>query len=233
MIISILTLFPDMFVGPLDYSIIKRARKEKIVDFIVVNIRNFAADRYKTVDGRPYGGGVGMILRVDVVDRALKSAMRHPLERLRTSPPRIKRKKVLLDPKGTTYTQVHAKQLSCLDHLILVCGHYEGVDERMRSLVDEQISVGNYVLSGGEIPAMVVVDSIVRLLPGVLKSEATLSESFSFPQRTSRRRTPILEYPQYTRPPEYNGMYVPDVLLSGDHKAIDAWNKAHMNTKLA
>lgn len=201
--ISILTLFPDMFTGPFDQSIIKRSIDKKLITIDYINIRNFATDNYKTVDGHPYGGGVGMILRVDVVDRALQSIP--------------KGHKILLDAGGTPYTQQKAKELSKIDHLILICGHYEGVDERIRSLVDEEISIGDYVLTGGEIPAMVLTDSIARLIPGVLgKPEATVHESFS---------EPLLEYPQYTEPQTYNGRAVPPVLLSGNHQKIADWRK--------
>ncbi len=204
--ISILTLFPDMFRGPFDHSIVKRAADKKLVTIDLVNVRDFAQDRYKTVDGRPYGGGAGMILRVDVVDRALQSVSASARQR-----------KILLDPGGTPYTQKKARELSKFDHLIIVCGHYEGVDERIRSLVDEEISIGDYILTGGEIPAMVVVDSVVRLLSGVLtKPDATVNESFT---------QQLLEYPQFTEPREYKGMRVPEVLVSGNHKRIAAWQK--------
>lgn len=193
-----------MFEGPFCESIIKRAIDKKFLMIDFVNIRDFAADTYKTVDGHPYGGGVGMILRVDVVDRALKSIK--------------KGHTILLDAGGTPYKQSKTKELSMLDHLILICGHYEGVDHRIRSLVDEEISIGDYVLTGGEIPTMVLVDSVTRLIPGVLaKPEATIHESFT---------EPTLEYPQYTEPQEYNGIVVPPVLLSGNHKKIDEWRKS-------
>ena len=201
--ISILTLFPDMFRGPFDQSIVKRAVDRKLLTIDYINIRDFATDKYKTVDGHPYGGGVGMLLRVDVVDRALQNIK--------------KGHTILLDAGGTPYTQKKARDLSKIDHLILICGHYEGVDERVRQLADEEISIGDYVLTGGEIPAMVLTDSIVRLIPGVLaKPEATVHESFS---------EPLLEYPQYTEPQTYNGLTVPPVLLSGNHKKIDDWRK--------
>jgi len=201
--ITILTLFPDMFVGPLTESIVKRAATKKLIDISIVNIRDFAQNTYKTVDGRPYGGGVGMILRVDVVDRALQSAGKGHV--------------ILLDAGGTPYTQKAAQTLSTVDHLILISGHYEGVDDRVRALVDEEISIGDYVLTGGEIPAMVIVDSVVRLIPGVLaKADATVHESFT---------TRALEYPQFTEPREYHGVSVPSVLLSGNHAAIESWKK--------
>ncbi len=206
--ITILTLFPEMFSGPFEYSIVKRAKEKKMITIDIVNIRDFATDAHKSIDDRPYGGGAGMILRVDVVDRALQSIKK-----------RGKTKTILLDPGGATFTQKKAKELSQLDHVILLCGHYEGVDDRVRSLVDEEMSIGEYVLTGGEIPAMVVVDSIVRLRPGVLKKEhATKDESFS---------EHLLEYPQYTKPRVYKGKEVPEVLTSGDHQKIQDWQKEH------
>lgn len=209
--ITILTLFPDMFSGPFQHSIIKRAQEKRMVTIHLVNIRDFALDRHGTVDDRPYGGGVGMILRVDVVDRALRSTkheIRHTKLATRT---------ILLDPQGIPYTQDKAQELSTLDHLILICGHYEGVDERIRKLVDEELSVGDYILTGGEIAAMAVTDSTVRLIPGVLAKEfATHTESF-----TDRS----LEYPQYTRPARYKRLRVPPILMTGNHARIEAWRK--------
>lgn len=219
--ISILTLFPEMFKGPFDSSIVARACKRKLVNIKYFNIRDFAHDRYKTVDDRPYGGGVGMILRVDIIDRALQKLR----AQLRAQSSELRAKTILLDPQGIPYTQKKAQELSKLDHLILLCGHYEGVDERIRQLADEEISVGDYITSGGEIPAMVMVDSVVRLIPGVLlKKEATNIESFS---------GSVLEYPQYTRPPVYKGKKVPEVLLSGDHRRIMTWRQkqSHQRTK--
>ncbi|MBI2430432.1 MAG: tRNA (guanosine(37)-N1)-methyltransferase TrmD [Candidatus Levybacteria bacterium] len=201
--ISILTLFPEMFQGPFDHSIIKIAREKKLLDISYINIRDFGIGRHRIVDDKPYGGGAGMIMRVDVIASALA---------------KIKEKKriILLDPQGEKFTQKKAQELSKIDHLILVCGRYEGVDERVRSLADEEISIGDYVLTGGEIPAMVIVDSVSRLIPGVIQQESTLHESFS---------TPMLEYPQYTRPPVFKKSAVPDILLSGDHQKIIDWRK--------
>lgn len=210
--VTILTLFPEMFIGPFEYSIIKRAKEKHLVTIELVNIRDFSTDAYNAVDDHPYGGGQGMIMRVDVLDRALSSI-------------KTKGRKILLDPSGTRYTQAKAQELSKLNHLILICGHYEGVDERVRMLVDEQISVGDYVTTGGELPAMVVTDSIVRLIPGVLRNqESSENESFS---------DPLLEYPQYTRPETYKDMKVPDVLKSGDHQKIESWRQkqARLRTK--
>ncbi len=199
-----------MFTGPFDYSIIKRAQEKGLITIHLVNIRDFAGDAYKSVDDHPYGGGVGMVMRVDVIDRALRSQ--------KSKVESQKSKTILLDPRGERFTQAKARSFTKLDHLILICGHYEGVDERVRELVDESISIGDYVLTGGELPAMVITDSIVRLLPGVLKKEATSSESFSL-------GIPSLEYPQYTRPEVYKGMSVPATLLSGDHKKIANWKQ--------
>lgn len=230
---SILTLFPEMFYGTFDTSIVKRACDEGIASIEYTNIRNFATDRYKSVDDHPYGGGHGMILKVDIMDKALSNV------KCQMSPPKAdqplagnvkcKERAILLDPTGKVYTQAKAREYTKLDHLILICGHYEGVDERVASLVDEQISIGDYVLTGGELAAMVVIDSVVRLLPGVLsKKIATEEESF----RTDGGRT-LLEYPQYTRPLIYKNKTVPKILLSGNHKAILAWrlHQAGQRTK--
>lgn len=210
--IDILTLFPKMFKGPFDESIVKRAINKKLVKIEVHNLRKWTKDKRKTVDDRPYGGGPGMILMVEPVYQALKE--------LKT---KSKTKTILLTPQGKVFNQKIAQNLSQLDHLILICGHYEGVDERIRKyLVDSEISIGDYVLTGGEIPAMAVVDSLVRLIPGVLeKKEALKSESFS----SSKTSSPVLEYPQYTRPANFKDWKVPQVLLSGDHKKIEEWRK--------
>ncbi len=191
-----------MFVGPFDFSIIKRAQDKRIVDIKILDIREWATDKYKSVDDKPYGGGAGMIMRVDIIDRAV-AAMG-------------KGKVILLDASGEKFTQKKAVDLSKEEHLILICGHYEGVDHRVHEYIaDEVISVGDYVLSGGEIPAMVMVDTIVRLLPGVLGNEESLLEE-SHNERG-------VEYPQYTRPEEYKGWKVPEILLSGDHAKIKKW----------
>ena len=198
-----------MFTGPFDASILKRARSQEKISIEYIQLRDFASDHYKSVDDHPYGGGTGMILRVDVVDQAITYA--------KSSVTAHTQKVISLDPQGERYTQTIAKSLSTIDHLILLCAHYEGVDERIRDLVDMELSIGDYVLTGGEIPAMVIVDSVVRLIPGVLaKSDATTHESFE---------EGLLEYPQYTRPDIYNEKTVPPVLLSGNHKAIADWRK--------
>lgn len=207
MIFSILTLFPEMFDSPLKISISKRAKEIGSVEFNFINIRDFSHDKYRTVDDHPYGGGTGMILKVDVIDRALQSA--------KNQFPTLKSHTLLFDPKGKLFSQDVARKFLSYEHLIFICGHYEGVDDRVNKLVDEKLSIGNYILTGGEIPALVVMDSLIRLIPGVLsKPQATIDESFS---------SNTYEYPQYTRPQEYKGMRVPTVLLSGNHKKIKKW----------
>ncbi len=203
--IDILTLFPDMFKGPFEASIIKRAESKNLIDIKVHNLRDWGESERRNVDDRPYSGGVGMILRVDIIDNALKD--------LRQKDSKI----VLLDATGERYTQQKAVKFSKLSHIILIAGHYEGVDHRVHEhLADHIVSVGDYVLSGGEIPAMVVVDSIIRLLPGVLgKDESSVDESHKEPG--------YLEYPQYTRPEVHKGWKVPKVLLSGNHAEIEKW----------
>jgi len=217
MIIDILTLFPPMFQGIFDYSIVKRAIDKKKLDIRLIDIRGFATDKYRSVDDKPYGGGAGMIIRVDIIDRAItniKSQMSNQIQ---------KSKVILLDAGGEKYTQKKAVQLSKQDHLIIICGHYEGVDHRVHEhLADEIISVGDYVLSGGEIPAMILVDSITRLLPGALGNPDSLAEE-SFNQSIPNAKS---EYAQYTRPEIYNGWKVPEVLLSGDHKKIKQWRSS-------
>lgn len=203
--IDIITLFPKLFESVFSESLISRAQKQSIAEIKIHNLRDWSIDKYKTVDDKPFGGGPGMVMKVDVVDRAIQDL------RSKISDPRI----ILLTPQGQTFNQKIAKRLSGYKNLILICGHYEGYDERIRSLVDEEISIGDYVLTGGEIPAMVIVDSVVRLLPGVVgKEESLQEESFSAGQ---------LEYPQYTRPEEYQGKKVPPVLLSGNHAEIKKW----------
>jgi len=203
--IDILTLFPEMF-EPLDYSIVKRAKERELVKINLVNLRDFSTDKYKSVDDHPYGGGAGMIMRIDIIDKAI--------EKVKTENCKV----VLLDAGGKKFNQKIANDFSNEKHLILICGHYEGVDHRVAEhLCDEIISVGDYVLSGGELPAMTVVDSVVRLIPGVLgNSESLVEESFNDNE---------IEYPQYTRPEEYRGWKVPDILLSGDHKKIKKWRE--------
>lgn len=213
--ITILTLFPEMFVGPLSESIIKRAQEKGALEIQIVHIRDFGQGKHKVVDDRPYGGGVGMVMKVDILHKAIESVKDASLSK-------EEQKVVFLDPRGTVFTQSKAKDFSHLKHLILLCGHYEGIDERARSFIDETISIGDFVVTGGEIPAMIVTDAVGRLVSGVLKDDATAHESFSIEEGESR----LLEYPQYTTPASYEGMDVPEILRSGNHKAIDEWRQA-------
>lgn len=206
--IDILTLFPEMFEGVFGESIIKRAIDKKVVEIHVHNLRDWTEDKHRTVDDRPYSGGPGMVMRVDIIDKAV--------EDLKTKDSKV----MLTSARGKKYDQKKAVKLSEEKHLIIICGHYEGVDNRVyEHITDEALSVGDYVLSGGEIPTMTIVDSIVRLIPGSLGNPESLTdESHS----TDNFET---EYPQYTRPEVYKGWKVPKVLLSGDHKKIDEWKK--------
>lgn len=207
--ISILTLFPEMFAGPFDHSILKHAKAKNLLDVSLVNIRDYGIGKHRMVDDTPYGGGKGMVMRVDVLDAAITNTRLPGTEK-------DKERIVLLDARGEVFRQRKAASYSRLDHLVLICGHYEGVDERVRHLVDETISVGDFILTGGELPAMLVTDAVARLVDGVLAKEATEFESFSSDQ---------LEYPQYTKPREYKEMSVPETLLSGNHQSIEEWRK--------
>lgn len=202
--IDILTLFPEMFDGFKNESIIKRAIESKKVEINTCNFRDFAKNKHKKVDDTPYGGGAGMVLMCQPIYDAVES--------LKTD----KSKVIMLSPQGKPYTQKKAYELSKEEHLIFICGHYEGFDERISSLCDEEISIGDYVLTGGELPSMVITDSVVRLLPGVIEEESHEIDSFN---------ENLLDYPTYTKPRNYKGMKVPEVLLSGDHKKIDEWRK--------
>jgi tRNA (guanine37-N1)-methyltransferase len=202
--IDVLTLFPAMFAGPLDESIIKRARETGLVDLKIHNLRDYAHDRHKTVDDRPFGGGPGMLLKPEPIFEAVETLSR---ENTRV---------ILLSPSGRRFNQSIAGDLARRDDLLLIVGHYEGFDERVRErLADDELSIGDYVLTNGALPAMVIIDAVVRLLPGVLgDEESAAEESFSHG---------LLEYPQYTRPAEFRGMKVPEVLLSGNHAEIANW----------
>jgi len=217
--IDILTLFPDMFKGPFSESMVKRAQEEGVVEIELHNLRRWTTDKHRSVDAPPFGGGPGMVMRVDIIDKAVKN--------LRKKNSQV----VLLDAKGKVFNQQKAKTLAKLEHLILICGHYEGVDHRVHDqIADEVISIGQYVLSGGEIPAMVVVDSLVRLLPGVLGNPQSLKEeSYSKLKIENSKIENLLEYPQYTRPAVYRGWKVPEILLSGNHPEIEKWRKGKIN----
>jgi tRNA (guanine37-N1)-methyltransferase len=210
--IDILTLFPDMFNGILNTSIIKRAIDNKFVEINLINFRDYSLDPHGKVDDTPYGGGAGMVLTPQPIFDCVNS--------IKTKESKV----ILLTPDGEVYKESTAYKLSKFKHLILICGHYEGFDERIRTLCDMEISIGDYVLTGGEIPAMVLVDSITRLIKGVINEESHLMDSFS---------SNLLDYPVYTKPREYKGMCVPDVLLSGDHLKIEEYryNESLKKTK--
>ena len=201
---DVLTLFPEMF-KPLEESIIGRAKENKQIEIDLINIRDFSKDKHKHVDDTPYGGGAGMVMKADVVYDAYKSVKSD------------NSKVVYLTPQGKTLNQKKVEELAKEEHLILLCGHYEGIDQRAIDLIQpEEISVGDYVLTGGELPAMILIDSVSRYVEGVLNKESIEEESFS---------NGLLEYPQYTRPEVFEGLKVPEVLLSGNHQNIDKWRK--------
>lgn len=207
---DIITIFPELFTGVLDCGILRRARESGLAEFRIVNLRDFAKDRHRTVDDRPYGGGEGMVFLPGPLFEAIEfccAGTRAPDTRV-----------VLLSPQGRTWTQTTAMEYALIGHLVLVCGRYEGIDQRVVDhRADAEVSIGDFILTGGEIPAMVVMDSVVRLLPGALgRRESSINESFA---------TGLLDYPQYTRPAEFRGMKVPEVLLSGDHAAIERWRR--------
>jgi tRNA (guanine37-N1)-methyltransferase len=202
--IDVLTLFPAMFAGPLDESIIKRAREAGRLDLAIHNLRDYAHDRHRTVDDRPFGGGPGMLLKPEPIFEAVESLAREGT------------RVILLSPAGRPFSQAIARELAGLEHVLFVSGHYEGFDERVRQkLAQDELSIGDYVLTNGALPVMVIIDAVTRLLPGVLgDAESALEESFS---------EGLLEYPQYTRPAEFRGMKVPEILLSGNHAEIARW----------
>ncbi|MDP2921946.1 MAG: tRNA (guanosine(37)-N1)-methyltransferase TrmD [Candidatus Omnitrophota bacterium] len=210
--IDVLTIFPGMFEAVLGESIIKRARQKGIAQINILDLRDFSKDKHRKVDDKPFGGGPGMVMNAEPFFEAVNCV------RKKTKDLRLKTRVALLSPRGKPLNQKLAQKLSKYEHLVLLCGHYEGIDERVSEhLVDDEISIGDFVLTGGELAAMVVIDSVVRLLPGALGDEGScVDESFT---------EDLLEYPHYTRPSDYNGMKVPDVLLSGDHKKIKEWRK--------
>lgn len=209
--VDILTVFPEMFDGPFSSSIVGRAREASLVDIRVRNIRDFTTDRHRVTDDTPYGGGGGMVMKVEPVVQAVESIVDETAGSCQSLV-------VELTPQGRPYDQDTARRYAGLDHLILLCGHYEGMDDRVRQLVvDEEVSLGDYVLTGGEIPAMAVVDSVVRMIPGTVGNpESVRNESFW---------AGVLDFPHYTRPEEYRGLRVPEVLLSGHHAEIDKWRR--------
>ncbi len=216
----IITIFPEIFHSYFSESIIGRAQKDNLINIKIHNLRNWTEDKHKTVDDSPYGGGAGMVMKVEPIYKAVQD--------IKKNSGNAKRKIILLSAKGKNWTQFKAKQNSKLEEIILICGRYEGVDERILNFVDKEISIGDYVLTGGELPAMVVIDSITRLLPNVLGNKESINEE-------SHSRKGILEYPQYTRPEVFKAgekeYKVPDVLLSGDHKKIKKWRQKNSQKK--
>ena len=203
--ITILTLFPEMFDGFLTNSIIKRAISKNVIDIKIINIRDYTKDKYGRVDSAPIGGGAGLIMKCQPIIDCLNSVKSN------------ESKVIMLSPRGTTYNQQKAHELTAnCEDLVVLCGHYEGIDERVNKYVDEQISVGDYILTGGELGAMIISDSIIRLLDGAIAEDSTKEESFE---------NGLLEYPQYTEPYDYNGDKVPDILYSGNHEAIKKWRQ--------
>jgi tRNA (guanine37-N1)-methyltransferase len=213
---DILTLFPEMFKSPFDSSLLKKAQEKGLIEIAVHDIRDYTEDRHRVTDDYPYGGGSGMVMKVEPIARALENVVQE----------RHAAKVILLTPQGKVFNQIVAEELSTCSRIVLICGRYEGVDERVRDyLVDEEISIGDYVLTGGELPAMVIVDAISRLVSGVLGNcDSAATESFS---------TGLLEYPQYTRPADFRGWKVPEVLLSGNHRVIDIWRRKESLRKTA
>lgn len=205
---DILSIFPEMFNSPFESSILKKARDKGIIEINILNIRDFTEDKHRMTDDAPYGGGGGMVMKVEPIDRAITGVPREGTRVLT----------ILMTPQGEKFNQAVAEVLSHYEQIIIICGHYEGVDERVRQhLVDREISIGDYVLTGGELSAMVVIDAVSRLIPGVLgNSESATVDSFS---------SGLLEYPHFTRPAEYRGWKVPEILLSGHHREIDAWRR--------
>jgi tRNA (guanine37-N1)-methyltransferase len=205
--IDLVTLFPEFFTSPLQQSMLRRAQELEAVSFRVINLRDFAPDRHKVCDDRPFGGGPGMVLKIEPLVAAVRE--------LKQEDPEVW--VILLSPQGRLFDQEKARELAERPHVALVCGHYEGVDDRLRFFIDEELSIGDYIVTGGEIPALAAMDAVTRLLPGVLGGEGAADEE-SF-------QTGLLEYPQYTRPRVFEGHEVPEILLSGDHAAIARWRR--------
>ncbi len=236
--ITVITIFPEMIADAISHSIIGKAQKENKVTINIINLRDFGQGARHTVDDRPFGGGAGMVLKVDCIKKAI--------DNVKSQMPNVKNvrqgsKVILTSPRGNVYNQKKAKEYSNLEHMILVCGHYEGVDERVSEYVDEELSVGDFVMTGGEIGAIAIIDSVVRLLPGVLNESSPVDESFievdvdklktavgtdsliDKLQENNVKKVSLLEYPQYTRPEKFEGTSVPEILLSGDHQKISNW----------
>lgn len=220
---NVITLFPEMFVGPLSESILKRAQGNGLIEINLIQLRDFATDKHKTVDDTPYGGGAGMVLKVDVMDKAILKIKNPCLAGRQEKSKKNVCRTILLTPTGKKFDQQKAIELSKYDNLILIAGHYEGFDQRIHdNLVDEEISIGDYVLTGGELPAMVMIDAISRMIPRVIKEESAKNES---------HMGDGLDYPVYTRPVEYNGWSVPEVLQNGNHAEIEKWRRKNQGGK--
>jgi len=203
--IDILTLFPGMLQGPLSESMLKKAQEKGLLSLNLVDIRDFTTDKHKTADDTPYGGGPGMVMKAEPIFKAVTSN-RKPVTRI-----------ILMCPTGKLLTQEIVKELAKEEHLIIICGHYEGVDERIRDLVDQEISIGDFVLTGGELPAMVLVDAVARQIPGVVKEEESVKRDSFYKG--------LLDYPSYTKPEDFEGKKIPEALLSGHHAVIDRWRR--------
>jgi tRNA (guanine37-N1)-methyltransferase len=212
--IDVLTIFPEMFRGPFSESLIGKAVKKEVLKINITDIRSFSKDKHKKVDDKPFGGGVGMVMKPEPMYDAIRSI---GVKKKNSSykNPYAKPYVIYMSPQGKTLNNEIVKSLAKFQHVVLVCGHYEGIDERVMNYVDEEISVGDYVLTGGEIPAMIIVDSVARMLPGVIKQEDSVKNDSFY--------NGLLDYPHYTRPAVFKGHKVPDVLLSGDHKKINEW----------
>ena len=235
--IDILTIFPDFFRGPLDYGIVRRAREAAFIEILIHDLRTFTADRHKTVDDRPFGGGEGMVLKPEPLFECVESLKLAPREQRLAN--EAKETVVLLSPQGRMFTQTVAEEMAALERIVLICGRYEGVDERVAEcLADQEISIGDYVLSGGELGAAVMIDTITRLVPGTLGNAASArQESFSGASLSDPGKPRVdgpdstcgsgglLDYPHYTRPAEFRGLTVPEVLCGGDHAAIRKWRR--------
>jgi len=222
MLVDVFTLFPEMFKGPISESIIKIAQNKRLLEIKLHNLRDWTGDLHKTADDKPYGGGGGMVMKVEPVYRALEEIVKNQKSKIKNQKIKAKSQKckakekiILMCPQGKKLNQRIVKRLSKIERLVIICGHYEGIDERVRKLVDMEISIGDYVLSSGEIPACVLIDAVARLIPGVLGNpDSVKKETFE---------NNMLEYPQYTRPRIYENMVVPKILLSGNHKKIEEW----------
>ena len=229
---DIVTIFPDFFRGPLDYGIVRRAREAGLIEISILDLRLFTSDKHKTVDDRPFGGGEGMVLKPAPIFECVESLGITPREQRIAN--RSRETVVLLSPQGRMFTQPMAQELARLERIVLICGRYEGVDERVaENLADQEVSIGDYILSGGELGAMVMVDTITRLLPGALGNEASAQqESFTEAHKAGVEGPDstcvsggLLDYPHYTRPAEFRGMSVPEVLIGGNHEQIRKWRR--------